>query len=183
MCLQAKDGFDLDGGRIDANGGEGGIAWYYYSSTSYDYNDPTYSWGGRGGRGAVTLVAGAGKAPEVVNAGNVDLGEEGTVSTGTFALTKDGISQFMDTGATAPSFTSVVFEGAAIATLYVEGCQSDPDTGGPDLLTRTGWREVADLSDLNGYRWIRFWVELEGTTVPGKAPEVDRVVISHTSKQ
>jgi hypothetical protein len=183
VCLKAKNGFDVKG-TIDASGGEGGVVHYKYtSSTSYDYGDNIYSKGGEGGTGAITLIAGAGKEPDIVNAGNTDIGDSGSVTTGKFSSTKDGISKWYDTGVTAPAFTSAVAQGSAIATVRVMAAMADPATGGADESTSTGWMELADLSKLNGYRFVRFWVELEGTSVPGKAPEVDRVVVSWTSKK
>jgi hypothetical protein len=118
-----------------------------------------------------------------VNAGNANFGDSGTVDTGVFKVAKDGVSTWVDTGATAPAYTSAVTQGAAITSIKVDACQSDPNTGGPDPTTSTGWMDVADIGKLNGYRWIRFWVELKGTTVPGKPAEADRVVISWIYKK
>jgi hypothetical protein len=183
VYLGAKNGFDISG-NIDASGGRGGWSYYKYTSaTTVSYGDCIYSRGGEGGRGAVTLVAGAGKEPVLVNAGNADLGDYGTIDTGTFGLTKDGVSKWVDSGVTAPDFTSVTIPGTAIARVYIEVAQIDPDSGQPDLATRTGWVEATGLSSVHGRRWFRFWVELQGSSTTGSAPTVERVIVSWTSKK
>jgi hypothetical protein len=180
VLLEAADGFDIDSGAvIDASGGVGGRSWYKYYSTYSDYLTNVYSWGGDGARGGIVLRAE--KMPEVVNVGNANFGDQGTVGTGIFILTRDGVSQWQDSGTHAPDYTSFVTTGDGIANLYIEAAHVDPMTGQPNLSTSTGWVAAADLNDVDGYRFFRFKCELAGSSVPGKVPEIDTVEVEWES--
>jgi hypothetical protein len=189
VLLEAKKGFTLGAGAvINASGGEGGQSIYDYSYgyTSgtyyyvYDYKAP-YSQGGDGGDGAIVLRSE--KMPEFVNIGNADLGLEGTFHTDIFRLTKDGVSTWQDAGVTAPEFKSLTTKGDGTANLYIEGAQVDPMTGKPDLNSATGWVEVANLSTVSGYRFFRVWIELKGSSVSGKVPEIDSFEVKWSYKK
>ena len=172
VLLEAKKGFTIKAGsKIDASGGKGGKSYYNYTY----YGFPEYSYGGDGGRGAIVLRAE--KKPEFLNVAQADLGTQGTVNTGGFILTTDGVSIWQDTGFHAPAYTSMTTTGDGTADLYIMGAHIDPMTGKVDESTATQWIDAStDLSDVNGYRFFKFKCVLTGSTVGGKVPEIASVV-------
>ena len=181
VLLEAKSGFSLGAGcTINATGGEGGNNGYKSTSTYYDYGDTKYSFGGTGGRGAIVLRAET--TPEVLNVGQVNLGDSGSFDSDNFAMTRDGVSKWQDAGTHAPDFLTMTTTGTGIAKLYIEGAHVDPMTGDVDETTATGWIEVANLSDADGYRFFRFKCELRGSTVSGSVPTIDSVVTTWESE-
>jgi len=178
VLLEAKKGFSLTAGAtIDASGGAGGRAYYSYSF----YKDPEFSYGGDGARGSIVLRAE--KKPEFLNLGQAEMGAKGTASTGGFLLTQDGVSTWQDTGLHAPKFLSLATTGDGIADLFIAGAMIDPMTGKVDALTATDWLSVADMSNVNGYRFFRFKAKLTGSQVSGKVPEIDSVDVAWETKQ
>jgi hypothetical protein len=180
VLLEAKSGFSLGAGcTINAAGGEGGIKHYKSSSSYYDYGDTIYGFGGDGGRGAIVLRAET--MPDVLNIGQVNLGEKGSFDNGGFVLTRDGVSKWQDSGTHAPNYLTMSTTGTGIAKLYIEGAHIDPVTGDVDESTATGWIKLADIDDADGYRFFRFKCELSGSSVAGSVPTIDSVTTTWQS--
>ncbi|MEN8148749.1 MAG: kelch repeat-containing protein [Planctomycetota bacterium] len=180
VLLEAKSGFSLGAGcSINASGGQAGVSSYKSSSSYYDYGTTIYAYGGDGGPGAVVLRAET--LPEVLNVGQIDLGDDDSFDSGKFILTQDGVSKWQDTGTHAPDVLAMTTTGTGIANLYIEGAHINPMTGLVDESTATGWIEIADINDADGYRFVRFKCELAGSTVSGATPSIDSVTTTWES--
>jgi Kelch motif protein len=175
VLLHTNTGFDFDGGVIDVAGGRGGINKYYtYTSTSY------YSYvgsrGGEGGRGAVRLTSSVSNpSPQLPLDGDVIKIGNGSVVTKVVIPPRSAYSKWMDTAAFVPKNFYWSYSGnAGIGAAYLQGAQSDPNTGLVDTGTTTAWVNLSSGSSttiLDGYRFFRFRIELKG--VSGTYPTID----------
>jgi len=89
-------------------------------------------------------------------------------------------SRFVDFGSEAidyftPRVESGPLPAGTSVKIELEGARDLDQDGLPDPETATGWRENAD--EVDGYRYVRFRVTLQGNPVSGGVPEVRLVVL------
>ena len=97
------------------------------------------------------------------------LGLGGTLQVAGFDLSDTAISTWRDTGAYDPDYTSymMLMKAGSVAPqgLWFEGAHSNPATGAVDPTKSTGWVTAGSLSDLDGYRFVRWKCKLDGGSV------------------
>jgi hypothetical protein len=158
---------------LNAGGGVGGYT-HYYTYTQYSH----WSVGGDGGTGGILLTGKtAPSLPSIsLDPSKLILGVGGALGSTSISLSDSAVSTWQDGGTIVPIYTGLSYSGSGVASLLVQGAQTDPIAGSADETNTTLWQDASTLSKLDGYRWYRFKVVLTGVTK--SYPSVDSVTVT-----